>query len=652
MKRAYLLHSIVVMAFTSCVFAQGTEWRLPNLPKTLEFVLQLNNGVLTYHVEAVQKDSNAVSIVEESPMGITRKDQDFTSGLTFVSESDITTIDETYSMLIGKKSMIRNNGIEKTFTFANQNGAKLQVIVRAYADGVAFRYRFPEQSGYLHCVTGESTGFKLPMGGKAWLLPYSKLATWAPAYEAEWQNNVSIGTPSPEDVGWALPALFNTAGHWIMVTEADATPDFYVAHLEQQCKNGLYSVRLPEENETCGVAPREAYSILPWVTPWRVLIIGETPAAIVESNLVYNLSRPSVLDDVSWIKPGRVSWSWWSDQQSPSNYKKLVPFVDLSAELGWEYSLIDLGWHHMTNGGDIRKLVDYAKTKNVGIIIWYNSGGKHNEVNDAGPRDIMCDPVKRVQEMKKLQEWGIKGVKVDFMQSDKQYLMGLYEDILRDAAHYHLLVDFHGATIPRGWSRTYPNMLTIEAIRGAEQYWDINFAENAHTFHTIYAFTRNVVGPMDYTPVIFNDPPDKQKHKTTYAHELALSVIFESGLQHFVDTPASYLSQPAYVVDFLKVVPVTWDETRYLDGTPGDMVIMARRKGNDWYVAGLNGKKEERTAAVSLAFLGDDEYNASVILDGSDPNSFAQQQKKVSKTDTLPVKMLGRGGFAGRITKP
>jgi hypothetical protein len=600
----------------------------------------------------MQKDGNEVCVIEESPLGITRKDQNFTSGLTFVSRSEATTIDETYSMLIGKQSTIRNNGIEKTFTFANQNGAKIQVIVRAYADGMAFRYRFPEQSGYLHCVTTEATGFKLPMGGKAWLLPYSKVATWAPAYEDEWKNNVSIGTPSPENVGWSLPALFHTAGHWVMVTEADAAPDFYAAHLEQRCENGLYTVRLPEENETYGVAPREAYSILPWTTPWRVLIIGNSPGAIIESNLVYNLSRPSVIEDVSWIKPGRVSWSWWSDTSSPSNYSKLVPFVDLSAELGWEYSLIDLGWHHMRNGGDIRKLIAYAKAKNVGLIIWYNSGGKHNEVNDAGPRDIMCDPVRRDQEMKKLQEWGIKGIKVDFMQSDKQYVMKLYEDILRDAARYHLVVDFHGATIPRGWSRTYPNMLTIEAIRGAEQYWDVKFAENAHTFHTIYAYTRNVVGPMDYTPVIFNDPPGKKKHKTTHAHELALSVIFESGLQHFVDTPASYLSQPSYVVDFLKGVPVAWDETRYLDGMPGDMIIMARRKGNNWYVAGLNGTKEEATAMLSLAFLGNGKYKASLILDGNDPNSFAQHKKTVSKTDTIPVKMLGRGGFAGKITRP
>jgi len=652
MKRVFLRHSLICIVFASCVPAQATELRMSNLPGTLEFVLQLNNGILTYHVDAMQKDGNEVCVIEESPLGITRKDQNFTSGLTFVSQSDATTIDETYSMLIGKQSTIRNNGIEKIFTFANQNGAQIQVIVRSYADGMAFRYRFPEQSGYLHCVTAEATGFKLPMGGKAWLLPYSRVATWAPAYEGEWRNNVAIGTPAPEDVGWSLPALFHTAGHWIMVTEADATPDFYAAHLEQHCENGLYTVRLPEENETYGVAPREAYSILPWTTPWRVLIIGNSPGDIIESNLVYNLSRPSVIEDVSWIKPGRVSWSWWSDPPSPNNYSKLVPFVDLAAGLGWEYSLIDLGWHHMTNGGDIRKLIAYAKAKDVGLILWYNSGGKHNEVNDAGPRDIMCDPLRRVQEMKKLQEWGIKGIKVDFMQSDKQYLMKLYEDILRDAARYHLVVDFHGATIPRGWSRTYPNMLTIEAIRGAEQYWDVKFAENAHTFHTIYAYTRNVVGPMDYTPVIFNDPPGKQKHKTTHAHELALSVIFESGLQHFVDTPASYLGQPSYVVDFLKGVPVAWDETRYLDGMPGDMIIMARRKGNDWYVAGLNGTREEKTATLSLAFLGDGQYNASIILDGNDPNDFAHQQKTVSKTDAIPVKMLGRGGFAGKITRP
>jgi alpha-glucosidase len=377
-------------------------------------------------------------------------------------------------------------------------------------------------------------------------------------------------------------------------------------------------------------------------------MIGKDLGTIVSSTLVTDLARPSVISDTSWIKPGRVSWSWWSEPSSPNDYDRLVPFVDLSAELGWEYSLIDLGWHTLKEGKAIPELADYAKSKNVDLILWYNSGGQHNQV-DGGPRNLMCDPVARAAEMKKISGWGIKGIKVDFMQSDKQYVMNMYEDILEDAAKYHLFVNFHGCTLPRGWNRTYPNLLTMEAVRGAEQYWDETFAENAQTFHTIYTFTRNVVGSMDYTPTIFNDPADKVKHLTTNAHELAMSVAFESGLQHFVDTPKSYLEQPAYVVNFLKAVPVAWDETRYLAGTPGEMVVLARRKGNDWFIAGLNGTKEDKTVSVPLLFLGNGTYAAEIIIDGKTSREFDLISRSLTAADKLEIPMAARGGFAGLI---
>jgi alpha-glucosidase len=650
MKQTYLMTIFFIASCCCLADSQSGQWSTANPDKSLFFHLSCRDGRITYHVESIDKNGTSVMVIDESPLGLTRRDADFTSGMSFVSESETRAINETYSMLTGKQSRIQVEAVEKIFTFTNPSGSQMQIIVRVSSDGAAFRYRFPEQNGHLHFVTEEATGFKVPADGHAWLMPYAKVGIWAPAYENDWQNNVSIGTSSPEEVGWAMPALFHTAGHWILISEADASCDFYAVHLQQQCKSGLYRVRLPEKDETYGVAPQEAYSILPWTTPWRVLIIGKDLGIIMESTLITDLARPSVIEDTSWIRPGRVSWSWWSEPSSPNNYEKLVLFVDLAAKLGWEYSLIDLGWQDMKNGGDIRKLVDYAASKGVGIILWYNSGGKHNKV-DGNPRDIMHDPVKRAAEMEKIRSWGVKGVKVDFLQSDKQYIMKMYEDILRDAARYHLVVDFHGCTIPRGWSRTYPNLLSMEAVRGAEQYWDETFAENAQTFHTIYTFTRNVVGPMDYTPVIFNDPPDKKKHLTTNAHELALSVAFESGLLHFVDTPDSYLSQPKYVTDFLKIVPVTWDEIRYLSGTPGEMVLLARRKGSDWFIAGLNGTREEKTVNVPLKFLGEGPYDISVITDGPGPRQFNHISQSITRDKELTIRMAPRGGFTGVLKK-
>jgi alpha-glucosidase len=647
-KIVIFLFSTILIIIANCVQSERSKWTIYNGEKTFKYTLHLNDSLLTYQVDFIQKDGQQVPLVQRSVLGITRKDQDFTSGLSFVSKSSVKTIDETYRMLIGKQSEIRNHGLEQMFTFKNKENGKLQIIVRAYADGAAFRYRFPEQSSKLHTVTAEATEFHIPDNGKAWILPYDQTGGLAPSYENVYRYNIDIGTPAPETSGWAFPALFHTNGLWVLLTEADMDTTFYGAHMEQKADSGLYRIRMPEKEETFGVAPREPSSTLPWQTPWRTLIFGQTLGVIVESNLVYNLSAPSVIEDISWIKPGRVSWSWWSEPSSPRDYSRLVPFIDFAAKLGWEYSLIDYGWHVMKNGGDIRKLIAYAQSKGVDLIVWYNSGGDHNQVV-AEPSDIMHDPVKRIEEMKKLKSWGIKGIKIDFMQSDNQYLMKMYQDIARDAAKFHLIVNFHGSTIPRGWSRTYPNMLSMEGVRACEQYWEPDFTEKAATLNTIYTYTRNVIGPMDYTPVVFGDSPGKLPHKTTNAHELALSVAFECGLQHFADHPRSYLAQPKFVLDFMKTVPVTWDETRYIDGTPGKLCVIARRKGVVWYVAGLNGETVDKSVAVPLSFLGEGEHQCSLITTGKDPRSFENQLMAVSKNDTIKVAMSGRDGFTMKI---
>jgi hypothetical protein len=247
--------------------------------------------------------------------------------------------------------------------------------------------------------------------------------------------------------------------------------------------------------------------------------------------------------------------------------------------------------------------------------------------------------------MAKLEKAGIKGIKVDFMQSDKQYVIRLYQDILRDAARHHLFVDFHGSTMPRGWSRTFPNLLSMEAIAGAEQYWSTNFAANAHTLDTIYVCTRNVVGPMDYTPVIFGNAKERVPHQTTNPHELATAVVFESGLLHFADSVTNYLAAPDYVKRFMSRVPVVWDETKLLAGEPGEFVVIARRLGNEWFVAGLNGEAVPRIIKLPLEFLGRGKYQAELICDGNEPRGFSEKSFKVSQHETIDLEIAGRGGF-------
>jgi len=619
-----------------------------NRERTLRFSLLFDGESVSYRVDRLTPDGAANVVIDRSPLGIARAGQDFRRGFELIAASPVSELSGYYRMVTGKQLDVRPRSRQRVFTFRKGTGGLMTITVRAMRDGVAFRYGFPG-AAVQDSLIDESTGFHLP-AGRAWMQPYQHVATWAPAYESDYRNGIAIGTTAPENVGWALPMLFHTTDSWVLVTEAGLDRTSYGVHVEQRAEGGLYRVRLPEDEETYGVAPRAAAITQPWTSPWRVLIIGSTLSTIVESTMVTDLSPPQAFADVSWIKPGRVSWSWWSDMTSPRDYQKVFPFIDLASRLHWEYSLLDAGWQQMANGGDASVLAEYARARGVGIIAWYNSGGAHNEAQD-GPRDLMVDPATRRAEMQRIAALGFKGIKVDFMQSDKQYVIALYQDILRDAYANRLFVDFHGATIPRGWQRTYPNLLTMEAVRGSEQYGDTLFQRNAAMYNTIYPFTRNVIGSMDYTPMIFGDAPDRLPHLTTNPHELALSVVFESGLQHFVSTPAMINAQPEYVRQFLTVVPTVWDETRFVDGYPGQFAVLARRRGTDWYVGAITADTMVSIAEVPLRFLGAGTYDVSLISDGEDVDRFAHATETLIRRDTMTVEMAPRGGFVARFVR-
>ena len=596
---------------------------------------------LVYKVDRI-KDGKPIAVIENSPLGIERKDQQFGSGLKFVSKGEVKTIDETYTMMIGRQAEVRNHANELELTFKNQNGSLIQLVLRAYDDGVAFRYVFPEKSDSAYTVVRELTGFKVPETGKAWIQPYDVPSKWTPAYEKFYENGVSIGAASPNTEGWAFPALFQSDNNWLLITEANLMPTYCGIRLEQNAPNGLYRVRFPEAKDAEGTGSVEPVSTLPWTMPWRTIVIGSTLATVFESQMVNHLSDPAIAGDFSWVKPGRASWSWLSENDSPKNYSALQNFVDLSAEMNWEYSLVDANWDLMT-GGNIEQLVQYANSKGVGILMWYNSGGPQNVVTER-PRDIMYDPQLRKAEFKKLNEWGVKGVKIDFWHSDKQNLIALYHEVMKDAADNQIMVNFHGCTIPRGWSRTYPNLIGLESVKGEECYlFDQPYTEAAPIQNTILPFTRNVIGPMDYTPVGFSDL--KFPHITTNAHELALTLVFNVGILHFADNVKTYRAQPDFIKAFLKTVPVVFDETHFISGEPGKSIVMASRKGNDWYVAGINGEKSVKEISVELPFLLTGEFELSLIADGETARTFKNETKAFKAGETLPVKMLEFGGF-------
>jgi hypothetical protein len=626
----------------------AAEWSVTSPDQAVRAVVSFadgNSGRLQYRV-FLNKNGRETEVVGASPLGIIRQDQAFDSALVLEEASQPKTIDENYTLAVGKRLDNRNHANEVTLAFKNAGNGRLNLVFRAYNDGVAFRYAFPGEDKKPYTVTRELTGFQLPAGGTGWLQPYDTASTYTPAYEKYFLNDVKVGTASPLAPGWCFPALFTADSSWVLLTEAGLQGNYFGAHLAAEAPGGLYTVRQPEEGEGLGTGSINATSTLPWEMPWRVIITGNSLRTIVESNLVHHLNPPSQIADASWVKPGRSSWSWWSDNASSKDFNKLKTFVDLAADMGWEYSLVDANWNIMT-GGNLEGLAKYANGKGVGLLAWYNSGGPHNQVTEQ-PRDIMFDPQRRKTEMQKLQQMGVKGIKVDFFQSDKQPVIQEYFDILKDAADHQIMVNFHGCTIPRGWSRTWPNLVSMESVRGAESYiFAADYPEGTLLHNAILPFTRNVIGPMDYTPATFSN--QKYPHLTTYAYELALPVVFESGITHLADRVAAYQGLPAAPKQFLKDVPAAWDETRFLSGYPGDDVVLARRRGDVWYVGGINGEKKAKTLPVDLSFLKDGDYQATVIADGKDAKSFASTTRSVTRTAKETVQVLPLGGFVMRI---
>jgi alpha-glucosidase len=585
-------------------------------------------------------------LLDWSPLGVTRADQDFSTGLTLLEETTRPVVAE-YTLPRGKRHQYRNGGVERRFSFRNPAGARVDLELRLFDDGFGFRYRFPETAPGRFTVTAEHTGFRLPADSRAWLSPYTIAGSHAPNYQNPWMQDLAVGTPAPTENGWQFPALFRTGDRHLLITESNLDGGYCGTHLAQQSAEGIYQIAFPDPAEAHGVGEVNPSSALPWGTPWRVVIAGRKLATIVESSLVTDLADPSVLPDSSWVKPGRASWSWWSDEASPRSYGAVGAFIDLAARFGWEYSLVDEGW--ATLGEPTwRGLARYGTAHKVGLLFWYDSGVRHPEEAAHGPLYPLYRADSRKAELDRLASAGVRGVKVDFFESDKQDVIRLYLDILKDAAARRLVVDFHGSTLPRGWERTYPNLLTLESVRGAEMYkFDAAFAEYSPTHNVMQVFTRNAVGPMDYTPVTFTQT--KFHRRTTHGHELALSVVFESGLQHLADSVESYQGLPEEARDFLKTVPAAWEETRLLEGEPGKLAVLARRVGRVWYIAGINGEATDKRVTIPMDFVGNGTYDMLLLADGRTDSTFLITRRQRNGLDAQAVELRPYGGFSMRL---
>lgn len=641
---------ILGSVLNSCKTSEKNSWSIEspdkNIRATINYGIETDSAKLYYSVFIKENDAY-VQVMEPSLLGIESERAKFVKNLKLLKVGTLENQQVEYTMSSGNKKKYINsfNGVK--LSFENENHSVIDIAFRIFNNGIAFRYEFPKNGLKKIRIINDFSSFNFG-AGNFWAHPYDELTDWTPAYETYYKSSLKIGTKSPENKnGWAFPMLFETQNHWLFVSESGLDGSFGASHIQSDCTDGEYHIKFAEPKEARGF-----YDYLPTmksgsVSPWRFITIGKSLADIVESHMVTDLAKPNVLSDTSWIKPGRASWSWWSESDSPQDYEKLLPFIDLASQMGWEYSLIDANWNKMKNGS-IEKLTKYAKSKNVGLLLWYNSGGKHNIVTEE-PRNLLFEKDVRQKEFARISNLGIKGIKVDFFQSDKQRIIKQYLEILEDAAKYKLLVNFHGCTLPRGWRRTYPNLLSMEAIKGSESYkFDAQYPKKAPSHIATIPFLRGLAGPTDYAPLCFSD--SKFPHLTTNGFELALPLIIESGIIHYAENFRIIKAQPDFVIDFLKELPSSWDDIKYLAGYPGKDIVIARKKGDKWYIGGINGEKTEKNYTIDLSVLNLKKSEFFIIKDKKTGKDFEFEKIQI-KNNEFSVNMLPFGGFVGVLSK-
>lgn len=588
-------------------------------------------------------------MLEESPLGLESTIGDFSTGLTFLSESK-KQIEENYYLPNGKTSRIHYLANELTVSYLNKNKDTLQVLFRVSNNDIALAYRLasPKQT---HCtIKRELTGFNFPAHTTTFITPQAPSGEgWMktkPSYEEEYTNEEPIGTPSKYRLGYTFPALFHlgNAG-WVLLSETGVTSRYAGTRLSEGNQEGLYTIAFPEKEENGGMGDNTVTSNLPLITSWKTITVGETLKPIVETTSAYNGMKP-VYTASQPYKPGRSTWSWILWQDESCNYKDQQIFIDLAAEMGYEYILIDALWDKQIGYENMPSLIAYAQSKGVDVILWYNSNGAWNDAPQ-GPKQRMDTAPARQKEMAWMKSLGVKGIKVDFFGGDKQTTMKLYEDILTDANQYGIFVVFHGTTLPRGWERMYPNHMGSEAALVSENLvFSQDFANKEAYTSTMLPFTRNAVSAMDFGPVFFNKRFSKQAdkgtiRKTTDAFQLATSILYQSPVQHFGITPNNIQEQPEYVINFMKKIPTTWDETRFIDGYPGKYCVMARRFGSKWYIGATNASNSLQSYTLSLPWLIGKEV--TVLFDHKD-RSVGFKTAKIDKKGLLKIELENLGG--------
>lgn len=643
MKRTKLLLLLAIVSAN--MWGQTASVCSPD--SLLKVEINVNDGRPSYSVVY-----NNHVYLEQSPLGFTSNVGDFSQGMAF-EKSQTNSIHENYKLDRIKKSDIEYIANELKVSLKNKDNKPLDITFRVSNNNVAFRYEMPRygETGSI-VIKNENTGFNLPSNTTTFLTPQSDaMIGWKrtkPSYEEEYKADAPLLTKSQYGHGYTFPCLFHVGDKgWMLISETGVDSRYCASHLSDVTPDGLYTIAFPMEEENNGNGSVSPGMALPAETPWRTITVGETLKPIVETTIPWDVVQPR-FESAHEYKYGRGTWSWIMWQDSSINYDDQVAYIDLAASMGYEFVLIDNWWDKQIGRDNIVKLVNYARSKNVDLILWYSSSGYWNDIEQS-PVNIMDNPISRKKEMKWLHEIGVKGIKVDFFGGDKQETMRLYEAILSDADDNGLMVIFHGCTLPRGWERMYPNYVGSEAVLASEnlifnQHFDDNEAFNA----CLHPFIRNAVGCMEFGGTLLNKRHNRTNdggcvRKTTDIFQIATAILFQNPIQNFALAPNNLTDSPKLVIDFMKDVPTTWDETIYIDGYPRKYCILARRHSDKWYIAGINATDKPLKMKIKLDMLNKGD-NASLY---TDDNKLRPVLKNITikKAEETQITMQPEGGF-------
>ncbi len=614
----------------------------------LKVEVNVDGGIATYNVSHYGKQ-----VLMPSRLGLKSNIGDFSKSLSVVSSKE-TAVEKHYDMTRTKASHSDYKANKLELTLANEKGHRIVVTFQVSDNDIAFRYTLlpqQKQKPYTAVVTDEVTSFRLPDGTTTFISPQSDaMIGWErtkPSYEEVYSADAPLDAKSQYGKGYVFPALFHLGDTgWMLLSETGVTGAYVGSHLTDFDSRWGYTIAFPMPGELNGHGTTGASIAVPGSTPWRTLTIGQTLKPIVETTIAQDVVEP-LYEPTEKYRPGRYTWSWLIWQDNSINWDDQVKFIDLAAEMGYEYCLVDGCWDVNIGRDRMKQLSDYAGERGVSLLLWYNSNGTENDAPQT-PRHLMSTAIARDREMAWLKQIGVKGIKVDFFGGDKQQVMQLYEDILFDANRYGLQVIFHGCTLPRGWERQFPNYVASEAVLASENvFFSETHAKREPFDLTLHPFCRNSVASMDWGGIILNrfmsrDNKHRHTRKTTDVFEMASGITMQSSIQCVAIQPNNLKELPLHEIDFLKSLPTTWDETRYVDGYPGSFVVLARRSGDKWMIGGLNAEDKAMRLTLQLPMLAgqtltyytDDNFGYPVV-----------NQLKVDKRGLAKVVMQPNGGM-------